>query len=986
MEAPTSGSQPGTSAGWAPGLHETLATAVRPEAVRTRAIDVLGMAHDASHFARTPRAVVTVQGADDVARLFTASAATGVPLTFRAGGTSLSGQAVTDGILVDARRHFRGIEILDDGARVRVGPGATVRAINTRLARHGRMLGPDPASEVACTLGGVVANNSSGMACGTAANSYALLDSLEIVLPSGTTLDTGHPGADDELRAREPDLWAGLARLRDRLRGNEAARTSIETQFSLKNTMGYGLNSFLDHDRPVDILTHLIVGSEGTLAFITSITMRTVPVLAHTRTGLLVFSDLAEANRALPDLVDSRPATIELLDATSLRVGQADTDADPRLRALSVDAHAALLVEYRGHTAAEVDELAGAASGLLGRLPLHGPRELSADPAAKAGLWKLRKGLYAKVAGARPPGTAALLEDIAVPVPDLLATCEGLIELFGRHGYDDAVIFGHAKDGNVHFMLTERLGDSGGDTSGRDRFGRFTDDMVDLVLAHGGTLKAEHGTGRMMTPFVRRQYGDDLYQVMQEIKQLCDPHGLLSPGVVLDDDPAAHLSDLKSAPPVESEVDRCVECGFCEPVCPSRDLTTTPRQRIVLRRELEKARAAGDHALVAELEDDYAYDGVDTCAVDGMCATACPVTINTGDLIRRLRAERPQKTAAKGWEFAAKHWNATTRLAGTALTVAKKVPGAGPASTALRKVIGPEQVPQWAPDLPAGGAHRVPSGLVSQRAAVADLVLFSSCTGAMFGTASGATSGAGADRGAADAFVRLCHRADVRATAPENLPSLCCGTPWKSKGLSDGATAMAQRVLPALWTATRRGAIPVVTDASSCTEGLRVMIASGPAQYHGIEVLDSVSYTAEHLLPKVTVYEPLDRIVLHPTCSATQLGLTEPLRRLAAAVAAEVVVPDSWGCCGFAGDRGLLHPELTASATAEQAWEIAGIDADAHASCNRTCEIGMSRATGRDYVHVLELLERVSRPTGEAPAPIVQLKFKHSEARKGDGE
>ncbi len=233
------------------------------------------------------------------------------------------------------------------------------------------------------------------------------------------------------------------------------------------------------------------------------------------------------------------------------------------------------------------------------------------------------------------PGTTALLEDVVVPVPALLGTCERLIGLFGRHGYDDAVIFGHAKDGNIHFMLSERLGGAQ-----MDRLESFTEDMVDLVLGAGGSLKAEHGTGRMMAGYVRRQYGDELYAVMRELKTLCDPRGVLNPGVIISDDPQAHTRDLKATTTVEDEVDRCVECGYCEPVCPSKDLTTTPRQRIALRREMALARAAGDLATVGELEAAYDYDAIDTCAVDGMCQTACPLRINTGDLMKRLRAER----------------------------------------------------------------------------------------------------------------------------------------------------------------------------------------------------------------------------------------------------------------------------------------------------------------------------------------------------------
>ncbi|MDA8438796.1 MAG: FAD-dependent oxidoreductase, partial [Propionibacterium sp.] len=244
------------------GIAAFAAALADADRLHARATDRLKMAHDASHYSLVPRAVAIPVDAAEVGRLFAASAGSGVPLTFRSGGTSLSGQAGTEGILVDTRRHFREIEVLDGGARVRVGPGATVRQVNARLARHGRKLGPDPASEIACTLGGVVANNSSGMACGTAANTYNTLDSLVIVLPSGTVVDSAAPDADERLRALEPALHEGLARLRDRVRANPASVRLIEHQFAMKNTMGYGLNSFLDHTRPVDLLAHLVVGSE----------------------------------------------------------------------------------------------------------------------------------------------------------------------------------------------------------------------------------------------------------------------------------------------------------------------------------------------------------------------------------------------------------------------------------------------------------------------------------------------------------------------------------------------------------------------------------------------------------------------------------------------------------------------------------------------------------------------------------------------------
>ncbi|MFQ4148714.1 FAD-binding and (Fe-S)-binding domain-containing protein [Arthrobacter sp. LAPM80] len=921
------------------------------EQTKTRALDRHANAHDASHFLLIPQAVTVPASAAEVANLMRVSAARGLPLTLRSGGTSLSGQAVSGGLLVDVRKNFRCIDVLDGGARVRVQPGVTVRDLNARLLRYGRKFGPDPASEAACTIGGVVANNSSGMACGTTDNAYRTLESLTLVLPSGTVIDTGAADASARLCSLEPELFKGLGELAERVRGNPASRATILRQFAMKNTMGYGLNSLLDFDDPVDILAHLVVGSEGTLGFVAEAVFRTVPRLAHATSGLLVFASLEAANTALPALVDSGAATVELMDALSLKVGQGLTQVPGVVRDLKVENHAALLVEYQG---GDKDELAGLSAGavaLAGSLGLDSAAEFSSDATIRAELWHLRKGLYASVAGARPQGTTALLEDVVVPVPALARTCRELNALFKKYAYANSVIFGHAKDGNIHFMLTDKFASKGE----LDRYAAFTEDMVDVVLGEGGSLKAEHGTGRVMAPFVRRQYGDELYGVMRRIKELFDPAGMLNPGVILDDDPVAHLRHIKLAPPaVDPEVDRCVSCGYCEPVCPSKNLTLTPRQRIVTLRDMEQARAAGNAALADALAADYDYAGVETCAVDGMCQTACPVDINTGTLVRRLRTDAAGKVESAVWGSAAKHWGALTHGAGLALGVAARVPPAVvlPVNKLGRAVLGADTLPMYSPELPAGGkARRRPAP-----AGVAAAVYFPACVNVMFGPAGEDTAGVQAS------FEQLCAKAGVELLVPEGIESACCGTPWSSKGMAAGLADMHARTLKLLREATGDGELDVICDASSCTEGLLHTIESeqlAPAQ-RPLRVVDAVAFTAERLLPLLDgKWARVESLALHPTCSSVRMGLNPALVQVAEAAAESVQVPENWGCCGFAGDRGMLHPELTESATAAQAADVAAMGAVVHASCNRTCELGMTRATGEDYRHVLEILAGV---------------------------
>lgn len=942
-----------------------LRVALGARAVSDRALDRHAKARDASHYLLIPEVTAVADDADSVARALAVASRQRTPVTFRSGGTSLSGQASGAGILLDTRRGFRRIEVLDGGARVRVQPGATVRAVNARLAPSRRALGPDPASEAACTVGGVIANNSSGMAAGTEHNSYRTLESLTVVLASGTVVDSAEPDALERLRGSEPQLVATLERLRDRVQGDPAVVAEIRERFGMKNTMGYEVDALCDFDDPIDLLIHLLVGSEGTLGFVADAVFRTVPVQPFAATGLLVLDSVGTAAAALPALVATGAAALELMDATSLRVARRDPKAPAVVHGFDIDQHAAILVEYRADDSAALADLIAAGTAVIDTLPAVVPTVLTPDRGERAALWGVRKGLYATVAEARPAGTTALLEDVVVPVAHLADACRDLAALLDAHGYVDPVIFGHAKDGNLHFMLTEDTEDP----VAIARLSAFTEDLVDLVLGHGGNLKAEHGTGRAMAPFVERQYSPAVVDVMREIKQAFDPEGILNPGVLLTDDPRSHVSDLKPVDTVDAEVDRCVECGYCEPVCPSKDVTITPRQRIAVRRARTRAAANGDEALVAELDEQFQYDGIDTCAADGMCATACPVKIDTGDLVKRLRQEGRGRVEKRAWQTTAEHWDLTTHGASIALNVAARVPAAAVTipNKAARAVLGDDTVPLWSPDLPSGGTRR--SRATGGTGVPGDIagIFLPSCQGTMFAPGDPQVPGGG---GVQTAVARLCRAADVGLIVPDGIDGLCCGTPWSSKGFDDGHAVMVEKVLVAVDAARARARqltgrdVPVVVDASSCTEGVAGIMATARAEGdpRAADVVDALPFIVEHVLPHLTVDDArrVDSLTLHPTCSSTKGGLDADLRAVAGAVAREVHVPVDWGCCGFAGDRGMLHPELTASATAAEAAEVQHIGAVEHASCNRACEIAMSRATGRTYRHVLEVAADVA--------------------------
>lgn len=933
------------AAGTPEPLRTELIELLGPDRVLTRVIDLVRYASDASPYRLLPKAVVMARDSNDVAKVLAYSRASKVPVAFRAGGTSLNGQSQSDGILIDVRRHWTGVEVLDDGTRARVKPGTVLGHANRVLWPHGRKLGPDPAStDIAC-VGGVLANNSGGMRCGIVADSYSTVRSLTFVLPSGTVIDTAAPNAAERFAEAEPELANGLAEIRDEIRADAELSERIRKKFRIKNTTGYRLCAFLDADEPVEIFRRLLIGSEGTLGFIAEAVLETVPKPSRTTVSWLHFDGIESATEPVPALVEAGAGAVELMVAPALMVAAQNIAGAPQDWLELPPTSAALLVEFGAESDGELDELVAGAEEILREHELIKSPDFTRDPERVEVSWTVREGLHGLIGRFRPPGTSLIIEDVCVPPERIAESARDIQALLAEHGFLPGVA-GHTSAGNLHFMLTPDFSKQ----EDLERYEAFMEKLVELILeVYDGSLKAEHGTGLNMAPYVEREWGAKATELMWRVKALADPDGVLAPGVLLSRDSEAHLRNLKTTPEIEEVANTCVECGFCEPVCPSRHLTTTPRQRIVIRREM--ARQPKGSPVQGALIEQYEYDGIQTCAADGTCQIACPLGIDTGALIKGFRAEEHSPKEQRQAARVAEHWSSVERTARAGLragTVAR--PLMRGAANAARSVFSDELVPSWPRHMPPPAPAKLPR--TSREGAAA--VYLPACVNRIFGPPS--DDGAGLPLPVA--MVAVSARAGMPVWIPDDVAGKCCSVPWASKGYTEGAKLMADRTTEALWRWSGEGELPVVIDASSCSHGLAE--AAG-GRHPELEILDSVAW-ARRLLPNLNIREKLGSVVVHPTCSTRHLGLERQLREIADAMAAEVIQPIRATCCGMAGDRGMLHPELTRSATAEEAAELAGSSHDAYLSSNRTCEIGLQEATGEAYESFLIPLERITRP------------------------
>jgi D-lactate dehydrogenase len=941
----------------ATSLRDSLAAIVGPDRVLDRPVDLIAFASDASFYRLIPKAVAFAGSVADVQGLFRLSQDLKVPMTFRAAGTSLSGQSVSDGILVEVARNWRGIQVLEGGTKVKVQPGVIGAHVNHALKFFKAKMGPDPASINTCTVGGILSNNSSGMCCGVAQNAYHTLESLTFVLPSGTVINTAAPDADEAFRKAEPALAEGLLKLKADLLATPSLAARIRSKYLTKNTTGYSLNAFMDFDRPVDIFRNLLVGSEGTLAFIAEAVLKSVPDLPVKVTGFLIFPDLHAACAAIVPLRDAGAAALELLDRASLKSVETQPGIPPSIKSLPEGA-AALLVEFHGREESVRADLERTALATAAGLTLMEPARFTHDPVEQALLWKIRSGTFPSVGAVRKRGTTVLIEDVAFPIEKLADAAVDLTKLFAKHGYDEAIIFGHAKDGNLHFVITQSFNDQ----AAVDRYARFIDDVVDLVVKkYDGALKAEHGTGRNMAPFVEAEWGSEAKAVMEQLKDLVDPLRLLNPGVILNADPNCHLADLKPMPGVEEEVDKCIECGYCEPKCPSRELTLTPRQRIVVRREIARLEANHENpALLASLQEAFPYMALDTCAVDGLCATACPVSIDTGQLTKRFRRANHSRRAQKIALSVARNFATVEPIMRVALRSGHLVqslfgPKIMPFITRALKTFGASH--QWSPEMPKAAKAPLPVTKLEGAAAI----YFPACISRMMGHLPGESE----EMSLVEALVKVSERAGVPVHIPQDVEGTCCGVPFSSKGFDEAHRFTVNHAIEKFWDWSQKGRLSVVMDTSPCTYGMvssrAYLTPENQVKFDQLKIVDSTAFAHDVLLPKLRVSHKVRSVVLHPVCSVTKMNLLPKLEGVAKACADTVVVPRDAGCCGFAGDRGFTHPELTASATKHEAEEVNTRSFDGHYASSRTCEVGMTRSTGEVYRSFLYLLEAATR-------------------------
>ncbi|WP_395167232.1 FAD-binding and (Fe-S)-binding domain-containing protein [Francisella salimarina] len=872
---------------------------------------------DASLYRMVPKLVIFVKTEVEVVEIIKLANQYNVKLTFRAAGTSLSGQAVTDEVLVvlssDAWLNY---QVVDNGNKIKLEPSIIGENANKYLKIYNRKIGPDPGSINSAKVGGIIANNASGMCCGTAKNSYATLDSMRVVFADGQVLDTSDSASITSFKENNENFINSILAIHCQIKSDEDLVAFLKKKFSIKNTSGYSLNAFLDFDDPIKIIERLIIGSEGTLGFVSNVTLNTVA--DHKFKALnLIYGSLDELVRLTTELEPYTPSSVELLDYLSLKSVADVVELQPFLINLESSDIAAIMVEVSEDSQDSLDNKLDIINQSIEQANILHQVGFRQDEREIQTIWKARKGVLPTIAGQRPNGSTVLIEDVAVNIADLPGLITDVKQLFIKYNYSNAAIFGHVLAGNIHFVLTPDFNDE----KQLIEYDEFMQEITSLVAEkYNGSLKAEHGSGRNISPFAIVEWGDKCLNIMWRIKKLFDPKNTLNPDVKLTKDKSLHIKNLKELNSVDEKIDQCMECGFCEPVCPSRNLSLTPRQRNSVARKIQTL----DGNQKQQWIKDYDYYGIQTCATTSLCKTRCPVDIDTGDFIlsqkklqNKLVNHDKEITKAKQ---KVKLGNLAANFIGK-----KNLQG-------MTKLLHNnfKSIPVYLETMPkVQSSSFIDSNRENTKPKV---LLLPACPNRIFASSKKYTK---------YPSQLILEKLGFEVNYPQNLNNQCCGQMYHSQANHTQQHA-SQDLLEQSIDYTQYDY--VVTDNSSCANF---------AKDQNLDIININSLIIDKL-DNIKLTKKYNKIALHIDCSTRKQNIDNSYVNALKKCGTSVVVPEQIYCCGFAGDKGFTTPELNATSLESLKPQIK--DCEVGVSFNRSCQIGLSYHGELEYISFTELL------------------------------
>ena len=902
---------------------------------------------DASCYSYLPKVVVKAEDEREVRRLIRLCQQCGTPFTFRAAGSSLSGQCSSEDVLIVCNDGFKKMEVIDDGKALKCECGVIGSDANDLLKPYNRKIGPDPATLATALVGGILNNNSSGMCCGTAQNSYKTIRSIRVVLLDGTVLDTSDKKSIEQFLREKPQMVEDILQLRKEILADEELTHLIHHKYKIKNTTGYGLNSLVDFEDIIDIINHLFIGSEGTLGFVSEIVYNTVEDVPHKGCGLMFFSTLNDASLAVVALANmgrEKVVAAEMMDYQSLRAVQSLENVPEFVREVP-EGTSAILFQTESYSKETVDKNLAFIKEQLKDIPTAIPSLYSQDPKEYDSWWAIRKGILPIVGGQRRKGTTVITEDVCFQIEDFTKGIEMLTELFHKYDFvDGGVIFGHALSGNVHFNITPDFSDPK-DTK---NFGDLVKEMSERVSGFGGSLKAEHGTGRMVAPFVEMEWGKKAYEINRRIKAIFDPERILNPDVMITDDPDVYKKNLKAQCVIDDAFTICMECGFCEKHCPSRNLTLTPRQRIALLRETKRLENEGNFTLASELRKGYEYFGVDTCAACSMCKGLCPLSIDTAQIalsMRRIDPPAPE-LAKKIYD----NFSTTLQMCRAGVSL-EGIAGSIITQKAISKITeglhGVTGVTPYVPKTtPKANHYKLKNRIKPTN--FEKVVYFSTCANRAFKPNQGYDD----DRSLQQVVESLCNKAHIDIIYPKHIENLCCGLSFEN--YDDVHERAVKDLHDALMKASQNGKYPIVIDHSACFNHAFKHMPD-------LEINDISEFLCKYVVPHLDIEKCDERVIVHKQCKIKSLNKSQYIEDLARLCTDHVFNIKSFACDGFAGQKGFFTPELNKSATKDLAGEIAEYGATLGVSSSSTCEIGLGESGGIPFVGVAFLLDRCSK-------------------------